>query len=169
MKDNCYCSLKIDDFMRRKRSYSKRTLKAPLEVYQKRLELMEELLDQLHELINQDSIIVVEGKRDIAALNSLGLQGDFYPSTHHSLVNFCEDLAKTGRGVVILTDWDRRGNMLASKLVDNLQSLGVSPETRIRDLIVSLVQKEIKDVESLPSYVQKLKRITKASSDHDPF
>ncbi|WP_340819443.1 toprim domain-containing protein [Methanolobus sp. WCC4] len=155
--------------MQRKRKYPKRLLKAPLEVYQKRLEMIEELLEQLQELIIQDSIIVVEGKRDVAALNALGLTGDFRLATHHSLMNFCEELAGTGQNIVILTDWDRRGNILASKIVEILQSLGTSPETRIRELVVSLVQKEIKDVESLPGYVGKLKEITRATDGTDPF
>lgn len=159
----------MDISMQEKGSYSKRSLKAPFEVYQKRLEIIEELLEQLQEFIRQDSIVVVEGKRDIAALNSMDLYGDFRLATHHSLVNFCEDLSKTGKNVVILTDWDRRGNLLASKLVDNLQSLGVNPETRIRDLIITLVQKEIKDVESLPGYVLKLRDITKANHAVDSF
>jgi 5S rRNA maturation endonuclease (ribonuclease M5) len=155
--------------MQRKRLYSKRSLKAPLLVYQKRLEMVEKLLDELQEFIRQDSIIVVEGKRDVAALNNLGLNGDFRLATHHSLINFCEELSRTGSDIIILTDWDRRGIMLASKLVENLQSLGITPETRIRDLIISLVQKEIKDVESLPGYVGKLKEITKATDANDPF
>lgn len=153
--------------MQRKRAHSKRLLKAPLGVYQKRLEMIEDLLEQLQEFINKDSIIVVEGKRDIAALNSLGLHGDFRLATHHSLINFCEDLVKTGKNIVVLTDWDRRGNILASKIVENLQSLGNNPDTRIRDLVISLVQKEIKDVESLPGYVHKLRNINRISDSTD--
>jgi Small primase-like proteins (Toprim domain) len=155
--------------MERRQPHSKRTLKAPLIVYEKRLEIIEELLAQLQELANQGSIIVVEGKRDIMALKSLGLNGEFRLATHHSLINFCEDISKSDQKAVILTDWDRRGNLLASKLVENLQSLGSNPETRLRDLIVSLVQKEIKDVESLPSYVRKLREITKATDVKDTF
>lgn len=155
--------------MQRRNKNSKKPLKAPFAVYQKRLEMIEELLDELQELAMQDSIIVVEGKRDILALKTLGLKGNFRLATHHSLINFCEKLAESGQRIVILTDWDRRGNMLASKLVENLQSLDSNPETRIRDLIIALVQKEIKDVESLPSYIRKLKNISKATDVMDSF
>jgi 5S rRNA maturation endonuclease (ribonuclease M5) len=155
--------------MQRRTSNPGRVLKAPLEVYQKRLEMAEELLNELQDLADRDSIIVVEGKRDIAALRSLGVNGDLRPSTHYPLMDFCEGLSITGKKVVILTDWDRRGDLLASKLVKNLQSLGSTPDTRIRGLIVSLVQKEIKDVESLPGYIGKLKKITKTTDVTDPF
>lgn len=155
--------------MQRNNSHSKRTLKAPFDIYQKRLEKIEDLLEELQEFARDGSIIVVEGKRDIFALNALGLNGDFRLATHHSLINFCEELSISGQKVVILTDWDRRGNMLASKLIENLQSLNTNPDTRLRDLIVSLVQKEIKDVESLPGYVRKLREITKATDVTDTF
>ncbi len=155
--------------MRRNERHIKRQLKAPLQVYEKRLEMIEDLLAELHELSGEGSIIVVEGKRDVIALKKLGLHGDFRLATHHPLVNFCENISRSGRKIVILTDWDRRGNILASKLVENLHSLGVSPETRVRQLIISLVQKEIKDVESLPSYVKKLKQTTKGRNVTDKF
>ncbi|WP_321429303.1 toprim domain-containing protein [uncultured Methanolobus sp.] len=153
--------------MRSRRPDSNKQLKAPLMVYEKRMEQMDKLLDELQDFVNKGSIIVVEGKRDVIALKSLGICGEFQLATHHSLVNFSEDLSKTGKQVVILTDWDRRGNILADKLVKNLQSLGSNPDTRIRDLIISLVQKEIKDIESLPGYVEKLREITKGTDMMD--
>ncbi|MDK2824832.1 MAG: hypothetical protein PWQ44_8 [Methanolobus sp.] len=153
--------------MRPRKPGSKRYLKAPLIVYENRMEQMDKLLDELQDFVDKGSIIVVEGKRDVIALKSLGFHAEFRLATHYSIVNFCEDLAKTGKEIVILTDWDRRGNILADKLVKNLHSLGVNPDTRIRELIVSLVQKEIKDIESLPGYVEKLRKITKGTDTTD--
>jgi 5S rRNA maturation endonuclease (ribonuclease M5) len=153
--------------MRPRKPGSKRHLKAPLIVYEKRMEQMDKLLGELQDFVNQDSILVVEGKRDVIALKSLGFNGNFRLATHHSLVNFSEDLAKTGKQIVILTDWDRRGNILADKLVQNLHALGINPDMRIRELIVSLVQKEIKDIESLPGYVEKLRKITSGTDTND--
>ncbi len=153
--------------MRPQKPGSKRYLKAPLAVYEKRMEQMDKLMDELQDFVNHGSIIVVEGKRDVIAFKSLGIHGDFRLATHHSLVNFCEDLVKTGVQIVILTDWDRRGNLLADKLVENLHALGVNPDTRLRELIISLVQKEIKDIESLPSYVEKLRKITSGTDVND--
>ncbi len=158
-----------DSFMQEKDTREKRPVKASLAVYQKRLELIEEQLDELYEHAIKGAIIVVEGKRDTKALRSLGLDGDFRLATHHPVVNFCEVLAKSGQTVILLTDWDRRGNLLASKIKKNLHSLGTNPDTRIRNNIISLVQKEIKDVESLPSYVEKLKIVTKNKDITDSF
>ncbi|WP_406656265.1 toprim domain-containing protein [Methanolobus sp. ZRKC2] len=141
-----------------------RSLKAPLYVYQKRLESIEEIIDELLQLAEEGNVIIVEGKRDVRALNKLGINGHFEMATHHSLSNFCEDITNTGKGIIILTDWDRRGNMLMSNLVNHFHSLGVNPDVRIRERLKSIVQKEIKDVESLPTYVLKLRHIAGSST-----
>ncbi|KXS44843.1 toprim domain-containing protein [Methanolobus zinderi] len=137
----------------------RRSLKAPLHVYEKRLENIEEIIDELLHL-PEDTVIIVEGKRDVRALNRLGIKGHFEMATHGSTSNLCEDIAKTGKNVIILTDWDRRGNMLMSDLTKHFHSLGVNPDVRIRERLIAIVQKEIKDVEGLPTYVLKLRHIT---------
>ena len=104
--------------------------------------------------------IVVEGKRDIIALKKLGIKGRIETSTHQPLIDFSEKLAQDTTNIIIMTDWDRRGDILAEKIRTYLQNIGVTPDLAIRKRISSLVKKEIKDVESLYSYVVKLKKIT---------
>ncbi|WP_328591220.1 toprim domain-containing protein [Methanolobus halotolerans] len=139
-------------------------MKAPLHVYQNRLENIEDIIDELLQLTEEGTIIIVEGKRDVRALNKLGIDGHFEMATHHSLSNFCENIVNTGKNIVILTDWDRRGNILMSDLTKHFQSFGTNPDVRIRERLRSIVQKEIKDVESLPTYVLKLRHITGSST-----
>lgn len=143
-----------------------RVMKAPLHVYQNRLENVEEIIDELLQLAEEGTVIIVEGKRDVRALNKLGVDGHFEMATHHSISNFCEEIVNvnSGKNIVILTDWDRRGNILMSKLTEHFHSLGANPDVRIRERLMSIVQKEIKDVESLPTYVLKLRQITGSST-----
>lgn len=125
--------------------------------YRKRLERVEELLEEVALSCQEGAIIIVEGKRDIASLEKLGIRGRIEPATHHSLITFSEGLAKTGKQLIILTDWDRRGDILAEKITGYLRNLGVEPDLRTRELLSSLVKKEVKDVESLYTYVVKLR------------
>lgn len=143
-----------------------RVMKAPLHVYQNRLENIEEIIDQLLRLSEEGNIIIVEGKRDVRALKSLGINGHFEIATQYSISNFCEDIVNIsgGKNIVILTDWDRRGNILMSNLIKHFHSLGANPDVRLRERLMSIVQKEIKDVESLPTYVLKLRQITGSST-----
>lgn len=143
-----------------------RFLKAPLHIYQNRLENIEEIIEELLQLAREGTVIIVEGKRDVRALNKLGITGHFEMATHHSLSNFCENIVNnsSSKSIVILTDWDRRGNLLMSNLTKHFHSLGANPNVRIRERLAAITQKEIKDVESLPTYILKLRQITGTST-----
>jgi 5S rRNA maturation endonuclease (ribonuclease M5) len=137
------------------------------EIYRKRLERIEELLSELSEYSGRGAIIIVEGKRDILSLKRLGIDGNFELATRHSLFNFAERIAQLGSEAVILTDWDRRGNLLAIKLSGYFESFGLKPELEIRNKLRLISQKEIKDVESLYTYVSRLRLKTGSCSTQD--
>ncbi|MCO5380869.1 MAG: hypothetical protein NHB15_00985 [Methanosarcina barkeri] len=67
----------------------------------------------------------------------------------------------------MLTDWDRRGDLLAVKLSEYFENFGLKPELQIRNKLRLMSQKEIKDVESLYTYVSKLKLKTGSCFEQD--
>ncbi|AKB17439.1 MULTISPECIES: toprim domain-containing protein [unclassified Methanosarcina] len=136
-----------------------------LEIYRKRLERIEGLLSELSEHSERGAVIIVEGKRDILSMKRLGIEGNFELATRHPLFNFSERIAKLGCEVIILTDWDRRGDLLAVKLSEYFGNFGIKPELQIRKKLKLITQKEIKDVESLYTYVSKLRSKTGSSLD----
>ena len=140
---------------------------ADLDIYRKRLERIEELLSEISEYSSRGAIIIVEGKRDVLSLKKLGIEGNFELATRHSLFNFSERIAKLGNEVVILTDWDRRGDLLAIKLSGYFESFGLKPELEIRNKLRLISQKEIKDIESLYTYVSRLRLKTGYCSKQD--
>lgn len=140
---------------------------ADLEIYRKRLERIEELLSEISEYSGRGAIIIVEGKRDVLSLKRLGIEGNFELATQYSLFNFSERIAQLGNEVVILTDWDRRGDLLAIKLLGYFESFGLKPDVEIRNKLKLASQKEIKDLESLYTYVSKLRSKTGFSSKQD--
>ena len=137
------------------------------DIYRKRLERVEELLSELSDYSERGAIIIVEGKRDILSLKKLGIEGDFELATRDSLFNFSERISKLGREVIILTDWDRRGDLLAVKLSEYFESFGLRPELQIRNKLKLISQKEIKDIESLYNYVSRLRFKTGSCFDQD--
>jgi 5S rRNA maturation endonuclease (ribonuclease M5) len=136
------------------------------EIYRKRLERIEELLSELSEYSESGAIIIVEGKRDILSLKRLGIEGNFELATRHPLFNFSERIARLGSEVIILTDWDRRGDLLAVKLSEYFNNFGLKPELQIRNKLKLMCQKEIKDVESLYTYVSSLRLKTGSFFDY---
>jgi 5S rRNA maturation endonuclease (ribonuclease M5) len=127
------------------------------EIYRKKLERIEGLLFELSEYSGRGAVIIVEGKRDVFSLRRLGIGGSFELATNTSLYNFAETIAKIGTEVIVLTDWDRRGDLLAAKLLGYFTNFGLKPELQIRHKIKLICHKEIKDVESLYTYVSRLR------------
>ena len=122
-----------------------------------RLEKLEELITELQALSDAGAIIVVEGKRDAESLRFLGIKGEIRLSTQQPLLEFTEALQRSGKEIILLTDWDKKGGMSAHKIIQHLLAYGVMPNTRIRAGIRTLVKKKIKDVESFNNYVAKLR------------
>jgi 5S rRNA maturation endonuclease (ribonuclease M5) len=122
-----------------------------------RLEMLEELIQELQALSDTGAIIVVEGRRDVESLRSLGIRGDIKLSSQQPLLDFTERLSRSGKDIVLLTDWDRKGGIAARKIIDYLHAYGIIPNTDIRGRISFLLKKRIKDIESLSKYMGKLR------------
>lgn len=72
------------------------------------------------------------------------------------LFEIAEMAAQSSSKVIILTDFDKKGNILAKKLSNDIQSLGSHPDLSIRKRIMRITRKYIKDIESLPKHMKQL-------------
>lgn len=118
------------------------------------------LLEELDEA-SRTIPIIVEGRKDKEALLDLGVKGRIIIlNDGQSVLGTCEELAKTDTIAMILTDWDRRGGQLARSLMDSLEACDMKHETDIRAKMSYLTKKEIKDVEGLPGFMRRLRRMT---------
>jgi 5S rRNA maturation endonuclease (ribonuclease M5) len=122
-----------------------------------RLEKIEELILELQTLADSGAVIVVEGRRDAESLRRLGINGEIKFASRQPLLEFTELLSGSGKEIVLLTDWDKKGGLVGRKIIKFLLSYGIMPNTDIRSRIRALVKKRIKDVESLDNYVNKLR------------
>ena len=127
----------------------------PLPEETERAARLREVLTALYE-VNKRFPVIVEGKKDAGALKKLGLEGNII--TLHSgknLYDFCEDIMDRFPRVVILLDWDTKGENLYKSTGKHLQ--GHWEEFSVfRDLIKILCQKDIKDVEGIPKLLLRL-------------
>ncbi len=122
-----------------------------------RLEKLEELILELQELADSGAIIVVEGRKDAESLRFLGIKGEIRLSSQQPILEFTELLSRSGKEIVLLTDWDKKGGMIAHKIIQHLLAYGIMPNTQIRAKLRMLTKKRIKDIESLNNYVNKLR------------
>lgn len=121
----------------------------------------EELIATIEALAeaNLRAPVIVEGERDERSLRALGLAGDIVRvNSGDSIFHLAESLAGRHPEAIILTDWDRRGGVLARLLRDALEANGVRYDDDLRARIAVLCRKDIKDVESLAGHVERLSR-----------
>lgn len=130
---------------------------------------LERLLEIIEEYKQKNSVnpIVVEGRNDVRSLRELGFLGDVVCiNSGQTLVNSVEDLAKNSDELIVLTDFDRTGEILKEKvsayihaqgkqadlyLWNHIQGLGIAgtveelPGAVSRMVEKSLVRKEIRN------------------------
>ena len=129
---------------------------------QKRLNKFNSILES----INISNLpILVEGKRDTKALKDLDCIGQIIELNNgNSLLSTVESLVKknSSKSFIILTDWDRTGNILAAKLKKYGESCDLVPNMKIRDELILLGSKDITCIEELPTLIHKFRIETKA-------
>lgn len=121
------------------------------------LRLSEEI-EELKKFGEEGVPILVEGKKDEEALEKLGIEGNFIKVSGTSLKLFeiAELAANSSSKVIVLTDFDKKGNELAKRLSKDIQSLGSHPNLQIRNSIMGMTRRYIKDIESLPRHLSQL-------------
>lgn len=128
-------------------------MKDPVEA----LERFEKLIESI-ESGSEEGAIVVEGRRDEKALRELGVEGNIRVINRGvSLLQFCEELSREERHVVLLVDWDAKGDELAEKLRGGLAHGGLEVDLEIRKGLRSLAWGSIKAVEELASFYRRVR------------
>ncbi|MDL2261468.1 hypothetical protein LJC08_04465 [Methanimicrococcus sp. OttesenSCG-928-J09] len=112
-------------------------------------------------------LIIVEGRRDVSSLRNLGIAADIYPCANKPVAAFCENIAEKKKKVIILTDWDRKGGILAARLEEQFKNLDVPFDMTQREKLLYFTKREIKDVESLYSHVEKLNNLVHVHQDFE--
>lgn len=120
-----------------------------------RAERLREVFEALHE-VNKNVPVIVEGKRDSEALRKLGLTGEIITLHRgNNLYDFCEEIAERYERVILLLDWDDRGESLYRFLSNHLR--GHWEEfVNFREILKILCQKDIKDIEGIPRLIKNL-------------
>ncbi|MBD3312797.1 toprim domain-containing protein [archaeon] len=112
------------------------------------LEIFKELIKYLQGL---SCPIIVEGPRDVAALEAFGIS-NLHPLSK-SLEAEAEEIASDNKEVVILSDLDPRGKRIYSVLSGLFTKMGVKVLNKPREL---LFQTKLRQVEGLYHRVRRL-------------
>ena len=104
-----------------------------------------ELICKLREF---EGALIVEGRRDEVALRNLGVRAEIIRLSRLPLTEIALT-ASSYKEVMILTDFDRKGDELAGKLLRYLEGYSCRVDAETRRELKKLVKKDVKGVEDL--------------------
>ncbi|MBI2654603.1 toprim domain-containing protein [Candidatus Woesearchaeota archaeon] len=118
---------------------------------------MDSKIDDLNKFIekikNSNILVIVEGKKDKAALQKLGIN-NIIELNKKPLFQIVEEISNFNKECIILTDLDREGKQLYSKLNSNLQKNGVKINNRFREFLFR--HTKLRQIEGMDSYLEAL-------------
>ncbi len=103
--------------------------------------------------LKNDSIVVVEGKRDSAALRNLGFCGklcEFH--RFKGLARFVDSVASY-KNIIVLLDGDRKGKYLTSKIITQLERR-TKVDLSFKRKLARITRGKIRHIEDLTIYTQ---------------
>ncbi|MBI2654995.1 toprim domain-containing protein [Candidatus Woesearchaeota archaeon] len=99
---------------------------------------VEEVKGEFQELVDKikDSsiLVIVEGKKDRAALNKIGIS-NIIELSKKPLYRIVEEVSGSNKECIILTDLDKKGKELYGKLNSDLQKHGVKINNSLRNFL----------------------------------
>jgi len=99
----------------------------------------------------KDSVVVVEGKRDSAALIKLGYSGKILEfHKFNGMIKFADSAAKY-RKLILLLDGDRKGRYLTKKIIELLERR-TKIDLLFKKKLVSITKGKIRFIEQLVCY-----------------
>ena len=123
-----------------------------------RIRQLELLMTRLIET-NHEVPVIVEGEQDVRCLRGLGFTGTILKvHTGKTLYEFCHDLSAKYPQVILLMDWDRKGQQIHEQLVRDLEAIWM-PYDPFRQGLKLLCYPDIQEVEQLDRHLKALKHL----------
>jgi len=120
-----------------------------MEFSEKEIEEVKKFVKQLNS--EKYSVIIVEGKRDSAALRKLGLSGKIIEfHSFNGLVKFADCIAKY-KNIILLLDGDRKGRYLTKRIIGLLEHR-TKVDLSFKKKLISVTKGKIRFIEQLVCY-----------------
>lgn len=127
----------------------------------RKLENVLQLLERLAKESDKGVPIIVEGRKDIAALRKLNINGNVISakSSGKSFVDVLSE-AKSLRKeeIILLLDFDRPGIEWTKRIAHRLERTKMKSNIFFWRRLRNIVGKDVKDIEGLTSYLETLKK-----------
>ena len=117
------------------------------------LQKTEEFQDFIDHQIPSNILVLVEFKKDRIALQKLGIN-NIVELSKKPIFQIVEEISNSNDECIILTDLDKEGKQLYSKLNSNLQKHGVKINNKFREFLFK--NTKLRQIEGIDSYLEAL-------------
>lgn len=104
----------------------------------------------LEQIISEDVVVIVEGKKDVAALEKFGVKR-IVSLEGYALFEVVERVCAHDKRCVVLTDLDKKGRELYGTLARDLRRHGVVVDDSLRTFLFK--ETAIRQIEGLGKYI----------------
>lgn len=111
-------------------------------------------IKKLNDESENGSLVIVEGKRDVSALKSLGYGGNIMMLCHNNNFDKLEQKAKKYHRIILLFDLDREGRSLSKKSAKLLEGKNHVIDIFFRHNLSSITYGRINQIEELSRFTQ---------------
>ncbi|MBI5002642.1 toprim domain-containing protein [Candidatus Woesearchaeota archaeon] len=118
---------------------------------------IEEIIEKIKEEIEEDRLIIlVEGKKDKAALMHLDIKEKVFILNGKDIWNRLEEIANKNqkKHILILTDFDKEGKKLYGKIIKDCERLGMKIDKKYREFFQK--RTKVSQIEGLDTYVENI-------------
>jgi 5S rRNA maturation endonuclease (ribonuclease M5) len=126
-----------------------------------RKEKIQRVLECLIEESSRGMPIIVEGKKDIAALRELGVEGRIISAKTggKSRLDVISDVEKNAaQEVILLLDFDRHGKEWTKILREHFEKARIRTNLTFWNELLRFAGRELKDIEGLATYMETMKK-----------
>ena len=113
---------------------------------------LDEFYDFLGEIKRRNLLVIVEGKKDRLALQTFGIN-NIVELSKKPLFEIVEYILSFNQECIILTDLDKKGRELYSKLSSDLQKHGIKIDNKFRYFLFR--HTKLRQVEGVGNYLEK--------------
>lgn len=118
------------------------------------VESLELMIRKLNDEYNNGALLVVEGKRDTAALKRVGYIGKPFTLCHNESLSSLVTTAEKYRKVILFLDLDQKGRVLTKKAASILQGRKIPIDLFFRRRLRATTKGRVAHVEELDRYAE---------------
>lgn len=119
---------------------------------QDEVQRLQKFVDMLNEESDNGAVVVVEGKRDVNALASVGFKGNVVTLNNFRGINILVDNLERKSKIILMLDMDRKGKYLTHKILTLLQYKGKNVNIFYKKVLAEITKGKVRHIEEIIIY-----------------